>query len=56
MKFDYNKFMKDLHSDFKDSFSLEEIKSLLNLEEEIDRDTSLSNGKTTYCKLRSIQW
>lgn len=45
MKFDYNKFMKDLHSDFKDSFSLEEIKSLLNLEEEIDRDTSLSNGK-----------
>ena len=45
MKFDYNKFMNDLHSEFKDAFSLEEIKSLLNLEEEIDRDTSLSNGK-----------
>src|SRR5690606_15949364 len=45
MKFDYNKFMKDLHSEFKDSFTLEEIKSLLNLEEEIGRDTSLSTGK-----------
>lgn len=45
MKFDYNKFIKDLHSEFKDSFTVEEIKSLLNLEEEIDRDTSLSNGK-----------
>ncbi|WP_428067727.1 hypothetical protein [Chryseobacterium gambrini] len=37
--------MKDLYSEFKDSFTVEEIKSLLNLEEEIDRDTSLSNGK-----------
>ncbi len=45
MKFDYNKFIKDLQSEFNDNFTLEEIKNLLNLEEEIDRDTSLSNGK-----------
>lgn len=45
MKFDYNKFVKDLQSEFKDSFTLDEIKNLLNLEEEINRDTPLSTGK-----------
>lgn len=45
MKFDYNSFIKGLQKEFDGTFSEPEIKQLLNLEEEINKDTPLSTGK-----------
>lgn len=45
MKFDYNSFIAGLQKEFEGIFSGAEIKELLNLEEEINKDTPLSTGK-----------
>lgn len=45
MKFDYNSFIAGLQKEFNGTFSELEIKELLNLEEEINKDTPLSTGK-----------
>lgn len=45
MKFDYNSFIAGLKKEFDGIFSELEIKELLSLEEEINKDTPLSTGK-----------
>lgn len=45
MNFDYNSFIAALQKEFDEDFSDAEIKELLNLEDEISRDTPLSTGK-----------
>ncbi len=45
MKFDYNKFISGLQKEFDGTFNESEIKELLNLDNEINRDTPLSTGK-----------
>lgn len=45
MIFDYNKFIKDIYKDYKDDFSLDEIKDLLKVVYEYDKDTPISTGK-----------
>ena len=45
MNFDYDSFVAALHKEFTGDFSVSEIKELLNLEDEISRDTPLSTGK-----------
>ena len=45
MNFDYNSFVAALQKEFDGDFSESEIKELLNLEDEISRDTPLSTGK-----------
>lgn len=45
MKFDYNSFIAGLQKEFDGTFSGPEIKELLNLEDEINKDTPLSTGK-----------
>lgn len=45
MKFDYSSFISDLQKEFEGTFNESEIKDLLNLEEEIKKDTPLSTGK-----------
>lgn len=45
MKFDYNSFIAGLQKEFDETFSESEIRELLSLEEEINKDTPLSTGK-----------
>lgn len=45
MKFDYKNFIKELHKEFSSSFNISEINELLELEDEIKKDTPLSTGK-----------
>lgn len=45
MIIDYDKFLKSLHEDYKDDFSIDEIKDLLNGLGEYDKDTPVSTGK-----------
>ncbi|PTT67358.1 MULTISPECIES: hypothetical protein [unclassified Chryseobacterium] len=45
MKFDYKNFVEGLQKEFNGTFDVLEIKELLNLDEEINKDTPLSTGK-----------
>ena len=45
MKFDYNTFIVGLQKEFDGTFNDEEIRKLLNLEMDFDKDTPLSTGK-----------
>ena len=46
MKFDYNKFTKELEEQFIDSLTSDEIQELLKLEESYSKDNPTSTGKT----------
>jgi hypothetical protein len=45
MTFDLKKFTEELHTEFKNTLSLEEIESLLETKESYNKDTPLSTGK-----------
>lgn len=45
MKFDFTKFVNELHEDFQDSLSIDEITQLLELGESYSKDSPLSTGK-----------
>ncbi|WPU99043.1 hypothetical protein SNE26_23815 [Mucilaginibacter sp. cycad4] len=45
MNFNYNNFISEIHKDFAEDFHQSEIKSLLDLGTELDKDTPLSTGK-----------
>jgi len=45
MKFDINQFITELHTQFQDTLSLEEIRNLLELEEPYSKDSPNSSGK-----------
>lgn len=45
MKFDFKKFYEDIYSEFKEFLSESEVKELLNLTEEYDKDNPISIGK-----------
>lgn len=45
MNFDFQKFVKEIHKDFQSVLSLEQIRNLLDLDEEYNKDTPVSTGK-----------
>ena len=45
MTFDFDKFSRKIHKRHKDYFSISEVKSLLNLGDDYQRDTPISTGK-----------
>lgn len=45
MSFDFKKFAKEIHEQFKESLTKEEVDELLNLSDEYNKDTPVSTGK-----------
>lgn len=45
MIFNYDKFIKGIYEEYKGNFTIDEIKKLLNVMDEYDKDTPISTGK-----------
>lgn len=55
MIFDYDKFIRSIHKEYKDEFSLDEIKELLDINGDYNKDTPISTGKRLFLTKISIK-
>jgi DNA repair exonuclease SbcCD ATPase subunit len=55
MIFDYDKFIRSIHQEYKDKFSLDEIKELLDINGDYNKDTPISTGKRLFLTKISIK-
>lgn len=55
MIFDYDKFIRSIHKEYKDEFSLDEIKELLDINGDYHKDTPISTGKRLFLTKISIK-